>query len=155
LGLRLLLDKHATVHGLNRSFVYAICSRETNCVNMLGDFQGGEYHGVGVMQIDIQHDIARKARDDGSWETNPEPLIEFGCALLATNWARVREELPGLLGLLPDVQLKVAASGYNCGITRAISSVLNGDDSDAHTTGHDYGHDVIARMKIFDQLVTA
>ena len=151
-GLRTLLDKHATGHGLNRSFVYAICSRETNCVNELGDYQGGEYHGVGVMQIDIQHDIALKVRDDGSWETNPEPLIEFGCTLLASNWSRARKELPGLR---PEVQLKVTASGYNCGMTRAISSVLNGNDSDYHTTGKNYGADVMARMALFDRLVMA
>lgn len=145
IGFREMLDKHATAHGLSRSFVYAICSRETNCVNELGD----DEHGVGIMQIDIQHDIALQALDSGSWETDPEPLVEFGCGLLATNWSRARAELPGLP---PEVQLKATASGYNCGMTRAISSILNGHDSDLHTTGKNYGADVMARMTIFDQL---
>src|SRR5436309_2027570 len=68
----------AAAHGLPAPYVFAIASRETNCVNKLGDKRKGVFHGVGIMQIDIQHPIARDARDDGSWETNPQPLINFG-----------------------------------------------------------------------------
>ena len=43
------------VHNFPPTFFMAIASRETNCINELGDFQHGEFHGVGIIQIDIQH----------------------------------------------------------------------------------------------------
>jgi hypothetical protein len=48
--------------------------------------------------------------------------------------------------------LKIAASGNNCGIQCAIAAAQSGD-SDAHTTGHNYGQDVMARKVLFDQLI--
>ena len=148
-GFAVKLEQQATAKGFSASFFFAIASRETNCVNELGDFQDGEAHGVGIIQIDIQHPIARQARDDGTWRTNPDPLIEFGAQMLAQNIQKAQTDLPTFT---PQEQLKVAASGYNCGIVRAISGAQNGD-SDAHTTGHNYGRDVMARMAIFEELI--
>lgn len=144
------LDPEAILNGFATTFFCAIASRETNCVNELGDFQGGQYHGVGIVQIDIQHDIARQARDDGTWKTDPDPLIAFGAQLLADNIAQARTAFPNGTG---DDQLKIAASGYNCGMARAIAGA-NAGDSDLHTTGHDYGADVMARKAIFDGLIS-
>ena len=143
------LEHHATAHGFPTSFFFAIASRETNCLNILGDPQHGEFHGVGIVQIDIQHPIARQARDSGSWKTNPDPLIEFGAQLLEVNIQRATARLPNLN---QQQHLKIAASGYNCGIERAINGALHGD-SDLHTTGHDYGRDVVTRMAIFEELI--
>jgi|SRR5882724_1326758 len=145
------LEQHATDHGLAPAFFFAIASRETNCQNILGDKQGGQFHGVGIVQIDIQHDIARQARDSGSFKTNPDPLIEFGAQLLADNLSKAQDSFPDLTA---EEQLKVAASGYNCGIERAISGQQQHGDSDVHTTGHDYGKDVISRMTSFEELIT-
>ena len=143
------LEEQATAHDFPTPFFMAIASRETNCINELGDFQHGEFHGVGIIQIDIQHPIAREARDSGSWKTNPEPLLEFGAQLLANNIAQARKALPHF----NDQQLlKVAASGYNCGIARAITGAKHGD-SDKATTLKNYGRDVIARMAIFEELI--
>ena len=148
-GFATKLDEQATAHGFPTPYFFAIASRETNCLNILGDSQHGEFHGVGIIQIDIQHPIARQARDSGSWKTNPDPLIEFGAQLLINNIHRAAERFPGLNA---QQHLKIAASGYNCGIERAIAGALDGD-SDLHTTGHDYGRDVVTRMAIFEELI--
>jgi Transglycosylase SLT domain len=143
------LEQHAQAHGISPHFFFAIASRETNCHNILGDSQHGEFHGVGIVQIDIQHPLARQARDDGSWKTNPDPLIDFGAQLLEDNINRAKQEFPNFNA---QQQLKVAASGYNCGMGNAIAGANNGD-SDAHTTGGDYGRDVMTRMAIFEELI--
>ena len=146
-----MLAQFAEANDLPRTFFFAIASRETNCKNILGDVRADGPHGVGIVQIDIQHPIARQARDSGSWQTNPAPLIEFGAKLLSADIVQVKHILPKLQG--NDI-LKVAASGYNCGIAQAIRSAGSASgDSDVFTTGKDYGKDVIARMLIFDQLL--
>jgi len=148
-GFAQKLEEQATAHGFPGPFFMAIASRETNCINELGDFQHGEFHGVGIVQIDIQHPIARQARDSGSWKTDPEPLIAFGAELLAKNIAQARHAFPNL----QDQQLqKIAASGYNCGITAAIKGAQHGD-SDKVTTGKNYGRDVMTRMAMFEELI--
>ncbi len=143
------LAQHATAHGLAVPYFYAIASRETNCVNELGDFQSDGAHGVGIVQIDIQHDIARQARDSGSWKTNPDPLIEVGAQMLAGNISLAKSTFPAFT---QEQALKVAASGYNAGMGNAIAGSNEGD-SDKFTTGHDYGADVMARMAIFAELI--
>jgi hypothetical protein len=147
-GFDVKLTAQANANGFAPEFFYAIASRETNCVNELGDFQNGQAHGVGIVQIDIQHPLALQARNDGTWATNPDPLIAFGAQLLAGNIRQAKNAFPGLSD---DDCLKVAASGYNCGMHNAILGQQNGD-SDLHTTGRDYGADVIARMTAFQQL---
>ena len=147
-GFDVKLASQAGANGFAPEFFFAIASRETNCVNMLGDQRPDGPHGVGIVQIDIQHPIAREARDSGSWKTNPDPLIAFGAQLLADNLRQAASAFPDLK--LED-QLKVAASGYNCGMQRAIAGQRQGD-SDRSTTGKDYGRDVVARMAIFQQL---
>jgi len=146
------LEQHATAHGFPTPFFFAIASRETNCRNILGDPQNGVFHGVGIVQIDIQHPIAKAARDSGSWKTNPDPLIEFGAQILASNIKLAKQKFPNLSG---DEQLKIAASGYNCGMVNAIKGQQQFGDSDRRTTGHDYGRDVMKRMAVFADLIDA
>ena len=143
------LQQAAAKHTFPEPYFFAIASRETNCINELGDPRGGEMHGVGIIQIDIQHSIARKARDTGSWKTNPDPLIDFGAQILQDNIKKSKQEFPNLN---EHQQLKIAASGYNCGMVNAISGARHGD-SDLHTTGKDYGRDVMTRMAIFEELI--
>lgn len=143
------LDAAAKSHGFSTSYFFAIASRETNCLNILGDFVNHQAHGVGIVQIDVQHDLARKMRDEGTWKTNPQPLIDFGAQIIHDNLAAVKKALPGLT----DAQYeKVAASGYNCGVTNAINGSKHGD-SDISTTGHNYGRDVMTRKAIFEELI--
>ena len=148
-GFASKLEASATSHGFPPAFFMAIASRETNCINELGDFQHGEFHGVGIIQIDIQHPIAREARDSGSWKTDPDPLIEFGAQLLENNIAQATSAFPDLNA---QQQLKIAASGYNCGMTRAITGAKHGD-SDKLTTGKNYGRDTMTRMALFEELI--
>lgn len=148
-GFAAKLEQHATAHGFPTAFFFAIASRETNCLNILGDPQHGQFHGVGIVQIDIQHPIARAARDSGSFKTNPDPLIEFGAQMLADNIKQATQKFPNFNA---QQHLKIAASGYNCGMGNAISGQQHGD-SDLHTTGHDYGRDVINRMLVFEELI--
>ena len=144
------LAHHAKAHGFPVPYFFAIASRETNCVNELGDQDSsGAFHGVGIVQIDVQHDIARRARDSGTWKTHPDPLIEFGARIVANNIAAAKAAFPSFT---EQQVLKIAASGYNAGITNAIAGSHQGD-SDLRTTGHDYGADVMARMAIFAQLI--
>jgi hypothetical protein len=143
------LARAAAANTLPAPYLFAIASRETNCINELGDSRGGEFHGVGIIQIDIQHSNAREARDDGSWRTNPQPLIDFGARLLAQSVTAVKSHFPAFTD---QQHLKIAASGYNCGVQRAIDGA-NAGDSDKHTTGHDYGRDVMNRMAIFEELI--
>lgn len=152
-GMLVYLRAAAAAHGLPLGLWMAINSRETNCKNILGDYQGGEHHGVGMCQVDIQHGIARKARDDGSWKTPAgiAALQDFGCALLAGNIKAVQAAWDQ--DAVDDDVLKCAASGYNCGVTRAIAGDDAHNDSDYYTTGRDYGADVMARKVIFDALL--
>jgi hypothetical protein len=142
----------ATEYAFPASLWIAINSRETNCVNELGDFRQGVYNGVGMCQVDIQHDIARNARNDGSWKT-PEgfaALQSFGAALLAANIAKVRADFDDLTDY--DVW-RIAADGYNENILNAEHDAEDGGDEDRRTTGHDYGVDVMARKAVFDRLL--
>ena len=148
-GLYKLLETAAAQQALPLAYLLGIASRETNGHNELGDYQGGEYHGVGPMQIDIQHWLARAARDDGSWKGDPGPLIEFGAILLRQNYAAARVAFPDAG---EPAWLKIAASGYNAGIETAIHAARHGD-SDSPTTGHDYGRDTVQRMSIFEELL--
>lgn len=146
-----MLSQSAQNNQLPVAFFYAIASRETNCKNILGDIRDDGAHGVGIVQIDIQHPIARAARDSGTWQTNPSPLVEFGAKLLAANLVQVQHILPALDA---NAALKITASGYNCGIGRAIKAASSSSgDSDTYTTGKDYGKDVMARMAIFESLL--
>lgn len=149
-GFDLLLTQFAAANALPTAFVFAIASRETNCTNELGDIQNGQAHGIGIIQIDVQHPIAQQARDSGTWQTNPGPLINFGTSLLATDVIQVQHVLPNLTD--PNDVLRVVAAGYNCGIGRAIQAANQGDP-DKFTTGGDYGQDVINRMLIFQNLL--
>ncbi len=148
-GFDTRLEQRAAGHGLPAALLYAIASRETNCLNTLGDFQAGEAHGIGILQIDIQNPIARQARDSGSWKTDPDPLLEFGARLLQDNLASLKREHPLFSG---RQLLKVAASAYNCGPKNALTGLKNGD-SDHLTTGHNYGRDVMTRMAIFEEIL--
>lgn len=141
-GLFKPIAVNALAHGLSLPYVLAVCSRETNCRNIIGD----NGHGVGVMQIDIQHGIAAQAKKDGSWQTDPAGLIAFGCSMLRSNIDAVHRRCPGLTD---DQALKVAASAYNCGLHRALVGCSHGD-SDRSTTGGDYGRDVMGRKAVFD-----
>lgn len=146
-----LIEQSAAAEGLPLAFVCAIASRETNCDNKLGDWRGGIYHGVGVMQIDIQHAIAQAAVANRTWKDHPGPLIDFGCQLLKRNFDRVLAQFPDLD---PDERLRFTAASYNAGYGGAERGHQEGD-CDKLTTGHNYGADVMMRRVWFEQALAA
>lgn len=149
-GLGKLLADAAKKNDLPYAYILAIGSRETGLTNELGDFRDGEYHGVGILQIDIQHPAAKTARDTGTWKTQPGALIDIGAAMLGKNVVAVRADFPELT---LEGHLKIAASGYNCGLVRAMRTARAMGDSDYYTTGHQYGRDVIQRYRLFQQML--
>lgn len=149
-GFDRLLAEAARANGILIPYFYAIASRETGCVNRVGDYRGGEYHGVGIVQIDIQHPIARQARDSGSWKTHPHPLLNFGAQMLAASIHGAKVMFPTYL---QTQWLKIAASAYNCGWSNAIAGAHDGD-SDKYTTPPPYGADVLRRMALFAELLS-
>lgn len=136
-------------HGLPLALVLAVCSRETNCRNILGDYRDGEPHGVGLMQVDIQHGLARRMRDDGLWTREPDKLVDYACGLLWDLRQRVEAIEPGLD---EGSALRMAAAAYNCGWERMMAGHERGN-CDRYTTGQDYGADVLRRKAVFEDAI--
>ena len=152
MGMDRMLADGASTYSLPVAFVMAIASRETNCRNILGDFQDHVAHGVGILQIDVQWPLAKRMRDDGTWQTDPQPLINMGCEILRNNLHDAQQDFSNQ-SLMQ--QLQSAADGYNAGMGREIAHEKSdgGVPDDSITTGHNYGSDVIARMAIFSELI--
>lgn len=145
-GVYALLRDSAARQDVPLAYVLAIASRETGIRNILGD--GG--HGVGVIQIDIRHhELARLAKERGTWKNNPLPLIDYGIQMLWGNRRWAAREWPELTS---TQHLKIAAAAYNAGRGGARAGADDGD-CDLRTTGRDYGRDVLARMAVFETLI--
>jgi hypothetical protein len=130
-------------HRLPALYIAAVISRETHGRNILGD--GG--HGHGLMQIDDRWHGAWLQRNANGLE--PASNIDFGASLLRANLNQaIALELEG------PAALKFAASAYNCGCGPAALGLKRHGDSDAHTTGADYGRWVMARMRAFERQTT-
>ena len=147
-GLVTLCHQAESRHGLPRSLLLAVASRETNCRDVVGDFG----HGRGVFQIDdrFHHDWLAENGAAGPGRTPPLGVAaELAAALLVEALAVAkRHELTG------DKATKFAASAYNAGLGGALAGLRRGD-SDLDTTGRDYGADVVARMQTFRALERA
>jgi hypothetical protein len=116
---------------------------------MLGDGN----NGIGIIQIDIRwHKIAAEAKRTGSWRTNPKPLVEYGVQMLKNNSIAATAHFGDKPWFSLTSALKIAASGYNSGLTRALKAAGEGD-SDKYTTGRDYGKDVMKRMVVFQEFL--
>jgi soluble lytic murein transglycosylase-like protein len=129
-----LIQQSAAKYHLAPAYVAAVMDRETGGHNIIGD--GG--HGHGLMQIDN--------RSFGPWLASnhngldPATNIDKGCSLLRENL-----DAAAAHGLHGDQALKFAASAYNAGLGGAEAGLRSGN-SDARTTGHNYGADVLNRM---------
>jgi len=131
----------AQLSHFDTEFLLAIASRETNLLNIKGDFRDGVYHGFGIMQVDVGTDpdfCAKWTPDqvDGSIQRGTKILAGKRDSLAAKN----------------VTDLKAIAAAYNTGASNVIRSVESGVDPDRTTTGHDYGSDVIARRAVFVKL---
>ena len=134
-------DAAAQLNHFTTEFLLAIASRETNLLNIKGDFHDGVYHGFGIMQVDVGTDPEFCA----NWTSDQvEGSIQRGTKILAGK----RDSL----GAKAITDLKAIAAAYNTGAANVIHSVASGADPDRTTTGRDYGADVMARMAVFIQI---
>jgi hypothetical protein len=130
------------------AYLMAIASRETNMQNIKGDFRGGKYHGFGVMQVDIGTDPAFAT--SGAWK-DARKAIERGTEILASKRAELQHRHANFKS--EQDFLWVLAASYNHGSTGSLGDYLQHGSPDLHTTGHDYGHDVVGRFKEFGALL--
>jgi hypothetical protein len=130
--------------GIPVELLLAIGSRETNLKNIKGDFRKGEYHGFGIMQVDIGTD---RAFCEAWTEAKVAESIIKGATILRAKFAYLRHRgIPG--------SWKNTAAAYNAGEQAVITAIQTGEDPDSKTTGKDYGSDVAARAEIFARLRT-
>ncbi|HTP30596.1 MAG TPA: hypothetical protein VMJ75_00390 [Candidatus Acidoferrales bacterium] len=134
-------DAAAQQNNFDTEFLLAIASRETNLLNIKGDFHDGAYHGFGIMQVDVGTDPAFCA----SWTPDQvEASVQRGTQVLAG-----KREALAAKGITDP---KAIAAAYNTGQGNVIRSLASGADPDRTTTGHDYGSDVMARRDVFVKL---
>ena len=133
----------AQANHFDTELLLAIASRETNMQNIRGDFNGGIYHGFGIMQVDVRTD----PDFCNAWTADQvEGSIERGTRILAGK--------RDALAAQNITDLRAIAAAYNTGAANVIHSIQNGADPDSTTTGHDYGADVIARRAVFQNLTS-
>lgn len=106
--------------------------------NETGTGDGG--HGRGLMQIDDRSHQAYLALSD------PQTgRFQWQVALFNIEYAVERVFIPYLVSL--NYSLKDAFSAYNRGVGGVQHSLAANEDPDVHTTGKDYGRDVVAKMQ--------
>ncbi len=128
-------------HKLPVGLLIAIASRETDMNDIVGD----NGHGRGIFQIDDRaHTDWLSQHGAGGKGTKPSvaDAAEFAAALLASNRSFGQKNGIGRKDLL-----KFACSAYNAGAGGALAG-HQGGDSDARTTGRDYGRDVLERLAV-------
>jgi len=126
-------------HGLPAGLLLAIASRETNMQDICGD----SGHGRGLFQIDdrFHGDFLTRCGAHAAGATPPiAEAAEYAANLLAANRAFGSSK-----GISGDALIKFMVSAYNAGPGNALTG-HQGGDSDARTTGHDYGRDVLERL---------
>lgn len=116
-------NKHRIPHHL----LYAVGSRETNLSEHYEQTPGDGGHGHGTWQLDDRSHTIPK----------PFPIelqADMAAALLASLIAHFRGNL------------KSALSAYNAGVGGAEHGLIQHNDSDFGTTGHNYGQDTLDRL---------
>ena len=125
--------------GLPAGILLAVASRETNVTDIVGD-QG---HGRGLFQIDDRSwkEWLAAQGAGGSGKTPPvAAAARLAAAIIRDNRAFGRKN-----GVAERDLVKFSLSAYNAGAGGAIRGYREGD-SDLHTTGADYGKDVLERL---------
>jgi peptidoglycan hydrolase-like protein with peptidoglycan-binding domain len=128
--------------GLRSGILLAVASRETDMADVVGD--GG--HGRGLFQIDDRSWTEWLAAHGAGGRGKTPPVRDaarLAAAFLSENIAFGRRN-----GVAAEDLSKFAFSAYNAGPGGAIRGYREGD-SDLHTTGRDYGRDVLERLDGF------
>jgi peptidoglycan hydrolase-like protein with peptidoglycan-binding domain len=132
--------------GLAPGILLAVASQETDMNDVVGD--GG--HGRGLFQIDDRSHrdfLARFGADRAGGKPPVAEAVKYASALLAWTIDYGRQN-----GVREADRLKFGLSGYNAGAGGALKGYQAGD-SDARTTGADYGRSVLARYAVFQELL--
>ena len=125
---------------LPAGLLIAIASRETNCVNKLGD--GG--HGRGVFQIDDRSHRVWIDRNAGPGGLPEIPVsAAYAAAILASGLTAAKK-----LRLKGDAAIKFGAAAYNAGEGGAAKALKEQGDADRGTAHGNYGDDVITRLHL-------
>lgn len=139
-GLAVICSTAERSRNLPAGLLLAIASRETNCVDKLGD--GG--HGRGVFQID---DRAHRAWIDANAGPKGLPPIaaaaEYAAGILASGLAAASR-----LQLAGDGAIKFGAAAYNAGEGGATKGFREHGDPDHRTAHGNYGDDVLTRLQL-------
>jgi hypothetical protein len=133
--------------GLPAGLLLALASRETDMNDVVGD----SGHGRGLFQIDDRWhpDFLGRHRAGGPGGKPPvRDAARYAAELVRANLDYARRK-----GIPERDRLKFALSAYNAGAGGAWSGYREEGNSDARTTGRDYGRDVLARFALFQQIL--
>lgn len=145
--------------GTTTAHLLALGSRETNLLNIRGDFRGGIYHGFGVLQVDIETDPAYCRH----WTQDfVEPSIRRGTDIYLSKFRDTMNSVgkkttcrartfTGKEVKADDLR-RIATAAYNCGRWAHYHFSL-GNNIDSTTTGHDYSRDVYDRAIEFAEIL--
>ena len=133
--------------GLPKGFLLAVASQETDMNDVVGD----SGHGRGLFQIDDRWHRSFLAQH-GAAGPNGKPPVAAG-ARYAAGLVRSNLDYGRRRGLRGEDLLKYAASAYNAGQKGAFDGYAATGDSDANTTGRNYGRAVLRRLAIFQALL--
>ncbi len=125
--------------GLPAGILLAVASRETNVTDIVGD----RGHGRGLFQIDDRSWKEWLAAQGAGGSGKTPPVA--AAARLAASIIRDNRAFGRKNGVAEPDLAKFALSAYNAGAGGAIRGYREGD-SDLHTTGADYGKDVLERL---------
>ena len=102
-------------------------------------------HGAGVFQIDSgtgsQHpEVSQQQAMDISWAAN------WAAGFLSNNLGQITAALSDLNG---SALTQALAASYNHGASGVIRDIIAGLSPDTHTTGHNYGLNIVNLMDCF------
>lgn len=133
------VDEIEQQHGLPSCLLYAVGSRETNLGVVYTQGKTGDSgHGHGVWQLDDRfHTIP------AGFDTNPKAQADTAASILR------------ILIDHFDGDVNAALCAYNAGARAVEKAIRAGRDPNRATTGHDYGVDVLGRMRYLQSIADA
>ncbi len=154
-------ENAAQTYNFPVALLMGIASRETNMRNIEGDFRDGEYHGYGLMQVDIGS--FPNWVKSGAWR-DPLQSIAKGAGVLDGKRTEIEQGQGKTLTIegrsfvgrkfdTADQALQVATACYNCGLW-GYYAFSKGEPIDSYTTGKNYSTDVWLRKAFFTALLT-
>lgn len=158
-------EKAAQTYNFPVALLMAIASRETNMRNIEGDLRDGEYHGYGLMQVDIGSfpdwvkseawkDAAQSIAKGAEVLNEKRSGIEAGDGKTFTIGVVSSFTFIGRKFDTSDQMLQVVTACYNCGLW-GYYAFSKGEPVDRYTTGKNYSTDVWLRRAFFTALLPA